>query len=83
MFLRRHEARIGQDSGGRGFEGGFVTNLAREWLFDGKFQKAVDLLRSCTQSDDLTEAEQAQLVWKILDGTCDIAGTYPGEDYKR
>lgn len=62
-------------------EGGFVTNLAREWLFDGKFQKAVDLLYSCTQSDDLTEAEQAQLVWKILDETCDIVGIYPGEDY--
>lgn len=62
-------------------EGGFVTNLAREWLFDGKFQKAVDLLRSCTLSDDLTEAEQMYLVWKILDRTCDIAGTYPGENY--
>lgn len=43
-------------------EGGFVTNLAREWLFDGKFQKAVDLLRSCTLSDDLAEAEQADMV---------------------
>lgn len=43
--------------------------------------ESIDLLRFCTQSDDLTEAEQAHLVWKILDGTCDIVGTYPGEDY--
>ena len=52
-------------------EGGFVTNLAREWLFDGKFQKAVDLLDSCTQSDGLTEAEQEQLIGllqKVEDG---------------
>ena len=72
---------MGQKALSFSIEGGFVTNLAREWLFDGKFQKAVDLLDSCTQSDGLTEAEHAHLVWKILDGTCDIVGTYPGEDY--
>lgn len=74
---------MGQKALSFSIEGGFVTNLAREWLFDGKFQKAVDLLYSCTQSDDLTEAEQAQLVWKILDGTCDIVGICPGEDEAR
>lgn len=53
---------MGQKALSFSIEGGFVTNLAREWLFDGRFQKAVDLLRSCTLSDDLAEAEQADMV---------------------
>lgn len=63
-------------------EGEFITTLAREWLAKGEYKKAVDLLMSCTESEERTEEEHAHLVYDILDGVYQIKGTYPNDDYR-
>lgn len=64
-------------------QGETITNIARE-----KFHRqydltgALNLLMGCLISDQLSETEQKQLAYDILDGKARLTGTYPGDDYR-
>lgn len=61
--------------------GEFITETAREKLMDGKFEKAMDLVMGCIRTDELSEREREHLAFDIVNGSADLVGTYPGEDY--
>lgn len=64
-------------------EGDFITRLAREKLYynDDLFG-AVELLLSCLQTDEISDAERLSLAVKILNGKMRITGTYPEPNYR-
>lgn len=63
-------------------QGEFITNLAREKLYDEmNFPCAMDLLLSCTMTDQLSEADRVANALAILDGRKELKGTYPGDNY--
>ena len=62
--------------------GRLITNLAREKLYyNNDLVGAIDLLCSCLVSDDITKDQQLALAYAILDGSKEIVGTYPNDDY--
>lgn len=63
-------------------KGEYITQQAREWLAEGKWKQAWELIASCTESEEMTEEEHEHLIFQILDGACEIKGTYPGDDYR-
>lgn len=63
-------------------EGDFVTNLAREKLYEDKdLGAALRLLRSCTESDQLTSDEQLMICLHILHGSMSIVGNSSDDSY--
>lgn len=63
-------------------EGEFMTNLARERFYkDHNLSSAIRLLKSCTETDALSEEEHILLCLKIINGNAKIVGTYPDDDY--
>ena len=63
-------------------EGPFITNLARERFYQNHdLSGAVKLLMECLQCDSLTEEKRFLLALRIINGTAEIVGTYPGDDY--
>lgn len=58
-------------------EGKFITELAREWLFDeGKpFEKVMDLLLSCMGGTDMSEKELRRHAEDVLIGRADFSGS--------
>ena len=63
-------------------QGEFITNLAREKCYEeNDIAYALNLLTHCLMSDDLPQETILGLAFQILDGTMEIVGTYPGEDY--
>ncbi len=63
-------------------EGQFITNMAREHLYQSKdLKKAMDLLMSCTTTDEISEGEHIKLCVDILEGRKEIRGVYPDENY--
>jgi hypothetical protein len=64
-------------------EGEFITQLARTKCYEEHRAKyAIDLLKSVTMTDDLTESEHLALCMDILSGKKEIVGTYPNSDYR-
>ena len=63
-------------------EGAFITRLAREKLYvNHDLPAALELLKSCTCADGLSDADQTMLCIDILEGRKEIVGTYPNDDY--
>ena len=71
-------------------QGDFITNLAREKLYQNHdFAGAYDLLDKALQIETkeqnpdapITENERIGLIIGVLNGKYDIEGTYPGDDY--
>lgn len=63
-------------------EGEFMTNLARERFYkDHDLSSAIRILKSCTETDALSEEEHILLCLKIINGNAKIVGTYPDDDY--
>ena len=63
-------------------DGNYITDLARTMFYEEDKQKgAIDILMSCTTSDELSEYEQLALCFQILDGKAELKGTYPNDDY--
>ena len=63
-------------------DGNYITDLARTMFYKEDKQKgAIDILMSCTTSDELSEYEQLALCFQILDGKAELKGTYPNDDY--
>lgn len=61
--------------------GEFVTQNARDDVADGNFKKAMKFVMACTETDQLSHREHEHLAYDILNGSADIVGTYPGDDY--
>ena len=75
-------ADVTQKSLSFSIQGEFITNLAREKLYnDMNFSYAMDLLLSCTVTDQLSEADRVANALAILDGRKELKGTYPGDSY--
>lgn len=57
-------------------DGKFITELAREWLFDeGKpFEKVMDLLLSCMGGTDMSEKELRRRAEDVLIGRAEFSG---------
>lgn len=63
-------------------EGEFITNMARDKLINQHdLIGAIKLLDSALVTDQLNELEKMGLMFKILQGSLSIVGTYPGDDY--
>lgn len=63
-------------------QGEFITNLAREKLYqENNFKYAMDLLKSCLQTDQMTDEEITGIAMAILDGRKEIRGKYPSDEY--
>lgn len=63
-------------------QGEFITNLAREKLYDEyDFPYAIKLLLSCTETDQISIGDRIANALAILDGRKELKGTYPGSDY--
>ena len=63
-------------------EGEFITNMARDKLINQHdLVGAIKLLDSALVTDQLNELEKMGLMFKILQGSLSIVGTYPGDDY--
>lgn len=61
--------------------GEFITNLAREKLYENNdLPGAVDFLLSCLESDQLSLGDRLLLAVQILNGEKKITGTYPEND---
>ena len=75
-------ADVTQKSLSFSIQGEFITNLAREKLYEEiNFPYAMDLLLSCTVTDQLSEADRVANAIAILDGRKELKGTYPGNSY--
>lgn len=61
--------------------GSYITNTAREFVANGKFAAAMELVMSCVESDDLTMREREHIAYDVINGNADIIGTYPDDDY--
>lgn len=62
--------------------GGFVTQLAREKLYQSHdLAGALELVLGCTVTDDMSYAERFTQAIDILEGRKDLVGTYPEPDY--
>lgn len=63
-------------------DGQFITNLARERLYQNHDLKAaIDLLLSCTVTDKISESEHYAIAIDILEGRKELRGIYPGDEY--
>lgn len=63
-------------------DGEFITNLARERFYqDNNPAGAIELLESCLSTDQISKEEIRGLAISVLDGTREIVGVYPGDDY--
>lgn len=75
-------ADVTQKSLSFSIQGEFVTNPAKEKLYnDMNFPYAMDLLLSCTVTDQLSETDRVANALAILDGRKELKGTYPGDSY--
>jgi len=62
--------------------GEYITELARERFFhDKNLTGAIDIIKSATMNDKLSESEHIMLCLEIIAGKKSIVGTYPGDDY--
>ena len=62
--------------------GEFITDTAREqYHYEHNLSKAIEILMSATENDQMTESEHIAFCMEILAGKKDIVGTYPGDDY--
>lgn len=62
--------------------GEFITDAAREKLYHGHdLAGAIELLLSCTQTDQISYEHRVGDAVAILDGTKELVGTYPEPDY--
>lgn len=63
--------------------GEMVTNLAREMLYhQDKLPEAIDLLLAATETDQLSAGDKLLIAVEILNGTKEIVGTYPSDEYR-
>lgn len=59
-----------------------MTETAREFLYrNHKYETALELLKGCLLSDDLSEEQQLSLCLDILEGRARLTGIYPDGDY--
>lgn len=63
-------------------DGDYITETAQELLKQGELQKAITIVKGCTQSDQMSEQEHQNLIYDILNGRAIITGTYPNPDYQ-
>lgn len=62
--------------------GEFITNTAREKFYQNNdLKSALELLKNCLVSDQLTENQTLMLALQVLNYDAEIVGTYPGDDY--
>jgi hypothetical protein len=62
--------------------GEYITNLARQLFYcDHKLEKALNIIKGATQTDQLSESEHLTLCLEIISGSKKIKGIYPGDDY--
>ena len=63
-------------------EGEYITNLARQLFYqEHKLDKAINIIKGATMTDQLSEAEHLTLCLEIIAGSKKIKGVYPGDDY--
>lgn len=57
-------------------DGGFITDLARNWFWDENksYQKCEELLLSCLQCDQLSEEELKTIAMQIIEGRKKLVG---------
>lgn len=61
-------------------QGEFVNRLALERCYvDGDIPAAIELLKSCLVTDELSDGERLALAVDILDGKALMKGVYPGD----
>ena len=59
-----------------------MTETAREFLYrNHKYETALELLKGCLVSEDLSEEQQLSLCLDILEGRARLTGIYPDGDY--
>lgn len=63
-------------------QGSLINRLAREKLYyENNLTAALQLILSCTETDQLDYDTRVGIAVAILDGTKELVGTYPGDDY--
>lgn len=64
-------------------QGKLITDISREKLYyNNDLTGAVELLMSCLETDQLSEGDRLLIAIEILNGTKQIAGVYPSDDYR-
>ena len=62
--------------------GEFITNIAREKFYQNNdLKSALELLKNCLKSDQLTENQTLMLALQILNYDAEITGIYPDDNY--
>lgn len=62
--------------------GDSMTETAREFLYrNHKYETALELLKGCLLSDDLSKEQQLSLCLDVLEGRARLTGIYPDGDY--